>query len=102
MIYRLPKEKGNFTQIHNNLINDRNLTTNAKAIIIYMLSKNDDWQFFEQDITNHFQDNIKVIKRGIKELQDKGYIDRTKLKDATGKFTYIYDVYEQPELQQNT
>jgi predicted transcriptional regulator len=104
MIYRLPKEKGkgNFTQLHNNLINDRNLTTNAKAILIYMLSKNDDWQFFEQDITNHFQDNIKVIKRGIKELQDKGYIDRTKLKDATGKFTYIYDVYEQPELQQNT
>jgi predicted transcriptional regulator len=100
MIYRLPKDK-NFTQVHNNLINDRNLTTNAKAILIYMLSKNDDWQFYEKDITNHFQDNVKVIKKGIKELIDKGYVERTKMQDSeTKRFVYIYDVYEQPELSE--
>lgn len=100
MIYRLDKTKGGFTQIHKKLIDDNNLTTNAKAILIYMLSKNDDWQFYELDITRHFRDNIKIIRKGIKELMDKGYIERTKFKDITGKFTYVYDVYEQPELQQ--
>lgn len=98
MIYRLDKNDGSFTQIHNKLIDDKNLTTNAKAILIYMLSKYDNWQFYEQDIAKHFQDNIKVIKRGIKELIEKGYIDRTKIKDKHGKFIYIYDIYEQPEL----
>jgi predicted transcriptional regulator len=65
-----------------------------------MLSKNDNWQFNEKDITNHFQDNIKVIKRGIKELIDKGYVNRDKFRDTTGKYVYIYDVYEQSELNE--
>jgi len=99
MIYRMPKDK-NFTQIHNNLINDRNLTTNAKAILIYMLSKYDEWQFYEKDITNHFKDNVKIIKRGIKELIEKGYVERIKLRDQSGKFVYVYDIYEQPELKE--
>lgn len=98
MIYRLPKEKGQFLQIHKKLIDDNNLTTNAKAILIYMLSKPDDWQFFELDITKHFRDNVKIIRKGIKELIDKGYIDRNKLKNTEGKFVYLYDVYEQSEL----
>jgi predicted transcriptional regulator len=97
----MPKDK-DFTQIHNNLINDRNLTTNAKSILIYMLSKTDEWQFYEKDITNHFQDNVKVIKRGIKELIDKGYVERDKLRDPSGKYVYYYDIYEQLELKEET
>ena len=89
-------------QIHKQLIDDNNLTTNAKAILIYMLSKPDDWQFFELDITKHFKDNIKVIRKGVKELIDKGYIDRNKLRNTKGKFVYLYDIYEQPELNKET
>ena len=98
MIYRLEKEKGQFMQIHKKLIDDHNLTTNAKAILIYMLSKPDDWQFFELDITKHFKDNIKIIRKGMKELIDKGYVDRIKMKNKVNKFVYIYGVFEQPEL----
>jgi predicted transcriptional regulator len=87
-------------QVHKKLIDDNSLTTNAKAILIYMLSKPDDWQFFELDITKHFKDNVKVIRRGIKELMDKGYIDRNKLRNSEGKFVYLYDVFEQPELNE--
>lgn len=100
MIYRLPKEKG-FTQINNQLINDNQLSTNAKAILIYMLSKTDTWQFYEADITKHFKDNAKVIKRGIKELQDKHYLRRERFHNhKTGKFIYTYDIFESPELYQ--
>jgi len=98
MIHRLEKTKGLFMQVHKNLIDDNNLTTNAKAILIYMLSKPDDWQFFELDITRHFKDNVKVIRRGIKELIDKGYVNRNKLKNTKGIFVYEYDIFEQPEL----
>jgi predicted transcriptional regulator len=100
MIYRLEREKGKFMQIHKNLIDDNNLTTNAKAILIYMLSKPDDWQFFELDITKHFKDNVKIIRKGMKELIDKGYVDRIKMRNTEGKFVYLYDVYEQPELNE--
>lgn len=98
MIYRLDKTKGNFVQVHKKLVDDNNLTANAKAILIYMLSKNDNWQFYELDITKHFSDNVKIVRKGIKELIDKKYIDRNKLRDITGKYVYSYDIYEQPEL----
>lgn len=98
MIYRLDKAKGNFTQVHKELIDDNRITTNAKAILIYMLSKNDNWTFYELDITKHFKDNIKIIRKGIKELIDKKYINRDKFRDDKGKFVYIYDIFEQPEL----
>ena len=100
MIYRLEKEKGQFMQVHKQLIDDSNLTTNAKAILIYMLSKPDEWQFFELDITKHFKDSMNIIRKGIKELIDKGYINRDKFKNTKGKFVYLYDIFEQPELNE--
>lgn len=102
MIYRLPKEKGQFMQIHKKLIDDDNLTTNAKAILIYMLSKPNDWQFFELDITKHFKDNMKIIRKGVTELINKKYINRNKLRNTKGKFVYEYDIFEQPELNKET
>jgi predicted transcriptional regulator len=98
LIYRLDKEQGNFTQIHNNLINDNKISTTAKAILIYMLSKYDDWNFYEGDIMKHFTDGKTKIKNGIKELIDKRYITRLKVQDMYGRFIYIYNIYEQPEL----
>lgn len=100
MIYRLEKEKGQFMQIHKQLIDDPNLTTNAKAILIYMLSKPDEWQFFELDIAKHFKDSMNIIRKGIKELIDKGYINRDKFKNTKGNFVYLYDVFEQQELNE--
>ncbi|MDO0823093.1 hypothetical protein [Desulfosporosinus nitroreducens] len=55
MIYRTNKTKNNFTQIDNNLIDDKSLSYGAKGILSYLLSKPDDWKFYTQDIANHFR-----------------------------------------------
>lgn len=93
MIYRAEKEKGNFTQIHKDLINDKNLSPAAKGIMLYLLSQCDEWQFYELDIKNHFSVNLEQIRKGIKELVDYGLLIRTKM-HIKGKFVYEYEVYE--------
>ena len=98
MINRTDKNQNNFTQVDNNLIKDNTISCGAKGILLYLLSKPDDWQFYEADIEKHFTDNIKVIRRYIKELMVKGHIHRDKIRNTDGRFTYNYNIYEIPRL----
>ena len=71
------------------------LTAKAKGIMLYMLSKPNDWQFYESDISNHFKDGISSIRSAIKELIANGFIQRTRERDANGRLgKYAYSVYE--------
>lgn len=98
MIHRKPIPKKNFTVFDNDTIYNPNLSGVAKAILLYMLTRNDDWQFYESEIKSHFTNGKLAINTGIKELIDKGYIVRTKIKNPKGKYIYIYDIYEDISL----
>lgn len=98
MIHRTDKTQNNFTQIDNNLINDNSISCGAKGVLFYLLSKENSWQFYELDITNHFNDTLASIRKHIKELTNAKYITRIKTKDVKGKFIYIYNIYENPCL----
>jgi predicted transcriptional regulator len=97
MIYREERESGTFMQVYKGIADDNNLSALAKGILLYMLSKNDDWQFYESEIKAHFTDGIKIISKGIQELIDKKYIFREKIKNSKGQFMYDYDIYEKPQ-----
>ena len=59
-IYRTSKKGGNFTQVSNDFINDENrISFKAKMILVYMLSKPDNWSYYESEITQHAKDGIK-------------------------------------------
>ncbi len=100
MIYREEREAGTFIQVHKGIADDRNLSALAKGILLYILSKSDDWQFYETEIKAHFTDSIKIIRKGIQELIDKGYIERAKFRNSKGQFLYSYDIYETPKEEE--
>ena len=51
-IIRTPKED-NFTRVDNILVNDKNLSLKAKGIMLYILSKPDDWKVYIKEITKN-------------------------------------------------
>lgn len=98
MIYREEKKRGTFFQVSKTLAENNSLSANAKGILFYLLSRNDDWQFYETEITTHFKDSIKNVKKGIRELIEQGYIERIKTQNYKGHFIYEYNIYETPEI----
>lgn len=95
--FRVYKESGNFVMVHKNFIHDSNLSWKAKGILLYLLSRPDDWQVYETEIVKHSSDGLSGLKSGIKELEQVGYIQRNRKRDDKGRLKeYEYLVYEQP------
>lgn len=97
-IYRVIKNKDNpYVQINKALINNPKISLKAKAILIYLLSKPDNWQVYESDIVLHCKDGRDSIRSGIKELISLGYIHRYRFRDEKGMLRQAeYTVFEEP------
>ena len=95
-VYRVAKDKSNpYVMVDKQWVNDDKVSSKAKGILLYLLSKPDDWQVYEIDIVNHMKDGRDSIRSGIKELISEKYIERKRVRNKTGKFEgYEYTVYE--------
>lgn len=97
-IFRVQKSQ-NYSVINNTMILDKRLSWKAKGILGYFLARPDDWQFYMTEIVNHSKDGKDSLRKGIEELEQCGYIKRTKKMDK-GKFKgYEYDVFEVPQTE---
>jgi len=98
MIFKIKKIVPPYTQVHNNIIDNPSLSGKAKWILIYLLSKPENWQVFERDITNHCTDKRDSIRSGIHELMTAGYIVRgERQRNERGHLKgYEYEVHEMP------
>jgi hypothetical protein len=85
----------NFTTISNHLIYSTDLSFKAKGLLIYMISRPENWIFYETEIAKNSKDGLSSIRSGIKELITQGYIvrHRVRLKNGTlkGSEYWIYD-----------
>lgn len=101
--YRVKKESGNFVTIHKGFIHDNNLSWKAKGLLLYFLSRPDDWQIYETELIKHTSDGLSSLKSGIKELEKTGYIERKRKRDDKGRLKeYEYEVFEQPYHMRNS
>ncbi|WP_145462528.1 DnaD domain protein [Staphylococcus hominis] len=101
--YRVKKESGNFVTIHKGFIHDNNLSWKAKGLLLYLLSRPDDWQIYETELIKHTSDGLSSLKSGIKELEKTGYIERKRKRDDKGRLKeYEYEVFEQPYHMRNS
>lgn len=98
MIFRIQKNKENpYVMVNKHCLMDSKLSAKATGILVYLLSRPDNWQIYEVEICKHFTDGRASIRSGVKELITAGYIHRVQTRGENGKFkNYIYSVYEQP------
>ena len=96
-VFRVYKESGNFVTVHKSFIHDDNLSWKAKGILLYLLSRPDDWRIYETELNKHSSDGRDSLRTGIKELEEAGYIHRTRRRNEKGQLReYDYQVFEQP------
>ena len=61
--------RNNFTQIPNEVINDNELSLKAKGLLIYLISKKDNWNFSANGIKSQNKEGLTSINSGLKELE---------------------------------
>ncbi|KAA1039146.1 helix-turn-helix domain-containing protein [Macrococcus equipercicus] len=95
--YRTNKESGKYMILDKTAVEDPNLSLKAKGLHAYMMSKADNWQFYETEIVKNCKDGRDSVRSGIDELVKAGYIVRNRQRDDKGRLGgYDYDVYETP------
>ena len=99
MIFRIRKDPNNpYVIVNKGFVYDPELSAKAKGILLYLLSRPDDWQVYESEVIKHFKDGRDSIRAGITELQLSGYITRTRMRDTHGRMRGMqYEVFEIPQ-----
>lgn len=99
---RCSRDKGKFTIIKNSLINNQELTVNHRFLLIYILSKPENWTINIKDLGNVLVKGTDTIYRYLKELEAKRYIKRqTIFNPATGHRMPSQYIISDAELPEN-
>jgi hypothetical protein len=96
-IYRAPRPESNWTQIRNEIIEDSRLTFKATAVLIYVLSKPDNWRTSTRHLATVKKEGIDAIRTAMSELECAGYIKRRRYQDDQGKWQYDTLVFDTPQ-----
>lgn len=95
-IIRVHKTK-NFSIIDNSAPQDENLSLGATAVMVYLLTKPDDWQVIKKDIQRRFKIGRDKCAKIFKELEANGYLLRKVRHGKDGSFRWESHVFENPE-----
>ena len=96
-VRRGPRLASNFTILSNAVINDERLSFRARGVLVWLLSKPDDWHTRSESIAAQSPKEGRVaVRSALRELADLGYLVREKIQDERGRWSTIQTVYEEP------
>ena len=72
---------------------DDRLSLKAKGIWAYMKSKPANWDFSAKRIAIDNKDETKSVQRGMRELEDCGYLSKRKLGNGRVQYTLVPESY---------
>lgn len=101
-VIKINKTK-NYTVMSNRHFKEKKMSLKAKGLLSMMLSLPEDWDYSINGLVAICKENKTTIKSTLNELKDFGYLVVTKKmpnETSTGRFEYIYDIYEQPQKKQ--
>lgn len=95
-IIKIQKRDPGYAMIDNRVLADPRLTWKAKGILVYLLSKPNNWKVQVTDITNHSPDGECAVRTALDELLSLGYAERETIR-RNGKFeSWNYIIHEEP------
>lgn len=94
-VVRVNNTKG-FTVMSNYHFQDKEISLKAKGLLSLMLSLPSNWDYSVNGLVAIVKENKAAVQTALKELEEHKYLKRTRVQDETGRFDYIYDIYEKP------
>lgn len=95
-VFRVNRNK-NYTHMANYHFRDKGMSLRAKGLLSLMLSLPEEWDYSANGLAALSKDGKDSVKKALIELEQLGYLKRTRATDAQGRFTgYDYDIFEKP------
>lgn len=94
-VIRVNNTKG-FTVMSNYHFQDKEISLKAKGLLGLMLSLPSNWDYSVNGLVVIVKENKAAVQTALKELEEHKYLKRTRVQDETGRFYYVYDIYEKP------
>lgn len=94
-VIRVNNTKG-FTMMSNYHFQDKEISLKAKGLLGLMLSLPSNWDYSVNGLVTIVKENKAAVQSALKELEEHKYLKRTRVQDETGRFDYVYDIYEKP------
>ncbi len=92
-----------YTVMSNHHLKNRALSLKAKGLLSLMLSLPEDWDYTLQGLAHISLEKVDAIRKAITELENEGYISRTRERDKHGKLRGTeYIIREQPISEKPT
>ena len=88
-----------YTSINNDALEDKRLSWKARGLLGFLLSRPDDWRVNIQGLIDQAPDGRAVVRSGLRELEDRGYLVRTRHRLPDGTFEWHSVLYEEPQPQ---
>jgi hypothetical protein len=89
-------KQAEYTTISNATLRDERLSWKARGILAYALSLPDDWVLRREHLAEQSPDGDRVVRTGLRELQEHGYLSRIRGQGPDGRITWFMDLYEDP------
>ena len=96
-VFRVERNKG-YTVMSNHHLRNKDLSLKAKGLLSQMLSLPEDWDYTLKGLSLINREQIDAIRAAIRELEQAGYIVRSRERDSQGRLRVAdYVIYEQPQ-----
>lgn len=97
-VFRINKTE-DYTVMSNHHLKNKEMSLKAKGLLSQMLSLPNEWDYSVAGLVAINKENKSSIQGVLKELEDFGYLVRTRSQNIKGQFEYIYDIYEKPQTE---
>ena len=96
-VFRVERNRG-YTVMSNHHLRNKELSLKAKGLLSQMLSLPEDWDYTLAGLSYINRESIDAIRSAIRELEQAGYIQRSRERDNRGRLRGAdYVIYEQPQ-----
>lgn len=98
-VFRVNRNK-NYTHMANYHFREKGMSLKAKGLLSLMLSLPDEWDYSANGLATLSKDGKDSVKKTLVELEQFGYLKRTRVTDTKGRFIgYDYDIFEKPTTE---
>lgn len=97
-LIRRKKRDRAFSVLPTAAINDGRLGFKAKGVLLYILSKPDNWETRSEELREAGPDGRDAIRAALRELRGAGYMALRKERNAEGRIVSYYEVSEFADL----
>lgn len=87
------KTQKNFTMISNSVLRDKDLSMKDRGVLCTICSLPDGWEFSIAGLSAIVPDGVDAIRKSIFNLEELGYMERTKTRGKGGKYVSEIEVF---------